>query len=187
MGNQGPHAGRAMTDPRLNSMHLDLRRREDFRKARSELLQSCGEQTQQAIEIQEPADPTQGSKTALQNLEGRLPTGVDFVLMDQDVLYPLRIGVNTVGRLPDNNVVVEDPYVSRRHCAVLIHAGDGGELHDVASKNGTYLNGRRIDHPAPLSAGDEIRMCERRLIFFAKGQIPSSSALSPTPTQVEDP
>ena len=62
MGNQGPHAGRAMTDPRLNSMHLDLRRREDFRKARSELLQSCGEQTQQAIEIQEPADPTKAPK-----------------------------------------------------------------------------------------------------------------------------
>src|SRR5260370_17030007 len=89
MGNQGPHAGRAMTDPRLNSMHLDLRRREDFRKARSELLQSCGEQTQQAIEIREPADPTQASKTALQNLEGQLPADVDFFLMHQDPLYPL--------------------------------------------------------------------------------------------------
>jgi hypothetical protein len=175
-----------MTDPRLNSMHLDLKRREDFRKARSELLQSCGEQTKQAIELQEPADAAQSSKTALRNLEGRLPTGVDFVLMDQEAVYPLQIGVNTVGRLPDNNVVVQDPFVSRRHCAVLIHAGDGGELHDVASKNGTYLNGRRIDHPAPLHPGDEIRMCDRRLIFVAKDQLPSPSAPSPTPTQMEN-
>jgi FHA domain len=174
-----------MTDPRLNSMHLDLRRREDFRKARSELLQSCGERTHQVIEMGEPADPARDSQTALQNLEGRLPAGVDFVLMDQDVVYPLQIGVNTVGRLTDNNVVVKDPYVSRRHCAVLIHAGDGGELHDVASKNGTYLNGRRIDHPAPLHTGDEIRMCDRRLIFVAKTQSPSSSSPSPMPTQMD--
>jgi pSer/pThr/pTyr-binding forkhead associated (FHA) protein len=175
-----------MTDPRLNSVHLDLKRREDFRKARSELLQSCGEQTRQAIEIQEPADPAKGSETALRNLEGGLPTSVDFVLMDQDVVYPLSIGLNTVGRLPDNNVVVEDPYVSRRHCAVLVHAGDGGELHDVASKNGTYLNGRRIDHPTPLHTGDEIRMCDRRLIFVAKGQMSLPPTPSPTPTQMED-
>jgi hypothetical protein len=175
-----------MTDPCLHSVHLDLKRREDFRKARSELLQCCGDKTHQAIERRALADPAQCSKTALRNLEGGLPTGVNFVLMDQDVVYPLSIGVNTVGRLPDNHVVVEDPYVSRRHCAVLIHAGDGGELHDVASKNGTYLNGRRIDHPAPLHNGDEIRMCDRRLIFVAKDQVPPSSAPSPTPTQMED-
>jgi pSer/pThr/pTyr-binding forkhead associated (FHA) protein len=106
--------------------------------------------------------------------------------MDQEAIYPLRIGVNTVGRLPDNSVVIEDPHVSRRHCAVLIHAGDGGELHDVASKNGTYLNGRRIDHPTPLRTGDEIRMCDCRLIFVAKTSSPSSSAPAPGPTQADD-
>jgi hypothetical protein len=167
-------------------MHLDLGRREDFRKARSQLLQSCGPQTHEVIEIKERAESAQGSKTALQNQEGRLPPGVEFGLMDQEAIYPLRIGVNTVGRLPDNSVVIEDPHVSRRHCAVLIHAGDGGELHDVASKNGTYLNGRRIDHPTPLRTGDEIRMCDCRLIFVAKRSSPSSSAPAPGPTQADD-
>jgi len=175
-----------MTDPRLNSMHLDLQRREDFRKARAELLQSCGEQTEQAIEMQEPIDPAQSSKTILQNLEGRLPSGMDFVLMDQETVYPLQTGLNTVGRLPDNNVFVQDPYISRRHCAVLIHAGNGGELHDVASKNGTYLNGQRIEQPAPLHTGDEIRMCDRRLILVAKSQMPSSASPSPMPTRMEN-
>jgi pSer/pThr/pTyr-binding forkhead associated (FHA) protein len=174
-----------MTDPRLNSVHLDLGRREDFRKARSELLQGCGEKTHQALEAPKPADVAPSSPTALQNLEGRLPHGVDFVLMDQEVVYPLRVGINTVGRMPDNHVVVEDPYVSRRHCAVLIHVGDGGELHDVASKNGTYLNGRRIDHPVVLHTGDEIRMCDRRLIFVAKCSPPPTSAPSPLKTQTD--
>jgi hypothetical protein len=175
-----------MTDPCLNSMHLDLERREDFRKARSELLQSCGEKTHQALEVHKPTGPLSSSQTALQNLEGRLPPGVDFVLMDPDNIYPLKVGINTIGRLPDNNVVLEDPYVSRRHCAVLIHTGDGGELHDVASKNGTYLNGRRIDHPAVLHTGDEIRMCERRLIFVAKNNPDSPSAPSPLKTLADD-
>jgi pSer/pThr/pTyr-binding forkhead associated (FHA) protein len=157
-------------------MHLDLNRREGFRKARSELLHACGDKTQMAIEAQEQA---QVSRTALQNLEGRLPAGADFVLMDQASVYPLRVGVNTVGRLPDNDIVLADPYVSRRHCAVLIHAGDGGELHDVASKNGTYLNGRRIDHPTQLNSGDEIGMCDCRLVFIANVN-PGSPGSSPS-------
>ena len=163
-----------MDDPRLNSMHLDLSRREGFRKARSELLGACGDKTQIAIEALAPANPAESSKTVLQNLTGRLPTGIDFVLMNQEAVYPLRVGLNTVGRLADNDIVLSDPYVSRRHCAVLIHAGDGGELHDVASKNGTYLNGRRIDHPTRLNTGDEIGMCDCRLVFVANTDSSSS-------------
>jgi pSer/pThr/pTyr-binding forkhead associated (FHA) protein len=64
-------------------------------------------------------------------------------------------------------VVVEDAYVSRRHCAVLVHAGNYCELHDVASKNGTYLNGRKIECPTRLKAGDEIRMCNKNLVFMS--------------------
>lgn len=171
-----------MDDPRLNSMHLDLSRREGFRKARSELLDACGDKTHMAIEAQDEAEV---SKTALQNLKGRLPPGMDFVLMDQESVYPLRVGVNTVGRLADNDIVLSDPYVSRRHCAVLIHAGNGGELHDVSSKNGTKLNGRRIDRPTRLNSGDEIGMCECRLVFVAN-TTPSPSSSSPS-SQTEAP
>ena len=57
--------------------------------------------------------------------------------------------------MPDNDVVVADPSVSRRHCAVVVHTGQTCEIHDTASKNGTYLNGRRIDGPTRLAGGDE--------------------------------
>jgi pSer/pThr/pTyr-binding forkhead associated (FHA) protein len=63
---------------------------------------------------------------------------------------------------------VSDAYVSRRHCAVLIHSGNTCELHDIASKNGTFLNGRKLDGPTPINVGDEIRMCDCVLVFKSR-------------------
>jgi pSer/pThr/pTyr-binding forkhead associated (FHA) protein len=95
--------------------------------------------------------------------------------MDRDYVYPLKIGLNTIGRMPDNDIVLEDAYVSRRHCAILVHAGDFCELHDVASKNGTLLNGHKIHGPTRLKSGDEIRMCNRNLVFMSRaGEAPSN-------------
>ena len=36
-------------------------------------------------------------------------------LKDGNNVYPLHLGMNSVGRLPDNDVVVRDECVSRRH------------------------------------------------------------------------
>ena len=86
--------------------------------------------------------------------------------MDRGRKLPVKIGMNSVGRLPDNDVVIDDPTVSRRHCAVVVHSDLSIELHDVASKNGTLLNGRKINGPTRLKDGDEITLCERRLQFL---------------------
>jgi hypothetical protein len=161
-----------MADQHLNSIHLEAPRREEFRKARARLLDACGDQTRCAMVEHDPANSGTDSRTIIQNLENRIPTDVACALMDKEAVYPLKVGLNTIGRLPDNDVVVEDAYVSRRHCAILVHAGSGSELHDVASKNGTYLNGARLTGPTPLSSGDEIRMCDRQLIFVSKAGFP---------------
>ncbi|HEV3260812.1 MAG TPA: FHA domain-containing protein [Gemmataceae bacterium] len=163
-----------MADPRLNSMHLEPPRREEFRKAREVLLDARGDQTKCAEDHAEAVRPAGDSKTMIQRLGSRIPSGLEFAIMDKDSIYPLRVGLNTIGRLPDNDVVLQDPYVSRRHCAIVIHATDGCELHDVASKNGTYLNGRRLAGPTPLISGDEIRMCERQLVFIRKADVPAA-------------
>src|SRR5262245_15141949 len=134
-----------MADSRLNSIHLDPNRRQEFRHARDALLGARGTQTQ-ALENREDLPwPAQGNNTAIQNPDERPPGQVKFVLMDKDYIYPLKVGLNTVGRMPDNDVVVQDPYVSRRHCAILVHTGDSCEVHDIASKNGTFVNGRKIN------------------------------------------
>ncbi len=76
-----------------------------------------------------------------------VPEGSDFWLRDKAGTYALKVGVNTIGRLPDNDVVLSGEFVSRRHCAILVHAGEGCEVYDIASKNGTFINGARLSGP----------------------------------------
>ncbi|MFD8544082.1 FHA domain-containing protein [Streptomyces sp. NPDC059649] len=57
-----------------------------------------------------------------------------------------------IGRAPDNDLVVDDLSVSRRH-AELRAGPEGFEIIDLGSHNGTYLNGQPVDR-APLIPGD---------------------------------
>jgi len=157
-----------MTDPRLNSIHLDAPRREEFRQAREVLLRARGSQTITAEKLPLSGHVSEVYQTAIQQINKPSLRGVKHVLMDKEYVYPLRVGLNTVGRMPDNDVVVEDPYVSRRHCAILVHAANFCEVHDVASRNGTLVNGRKIAGPTRLRTGDEITMCDKLLIFMTR-------------------
>ena len=56
-------------------------------------------------------------------------------------------------------LVVRDDGVSARHARLESH-GDRWVLADVGSRNGTRLNGRAVNGPAPLSHGDEIGLGE---------------------------
>jgi pSer/pThr/pTyr-binding forkhead associated (FHA) protein len=155
-----------MNDPRLNSVHLDCSRREDFRRARDALLGARGQRT-----LSGEKDPAQARIVSPAPSAGggqESAVAADHWLLDRESVYPLRTGVNTIGRLADNDVIIPGPYVSRRHCAILVHAGDGCELHDIASKNGTFVNGTRLSGPTPLHPGDEIRMCDRRFVFMSR-------------------
>jgi len=154
-----------MNDPRLNSMHLDFPRRQDFRRAREVLLEARGLRT---LAVEEHQLGRGDSFTMVQSQRDPVSPNSEYWLVDQDGIYPLRVGVNTIGRLPDNDVVIQGPYVSRRHCAILVHAGGACELYDIASKNGTFVNGLRLCSPTRLSSGDEIRMCDRQFIFMSK-------------------
>src|SRR5262245_38071770 len=157
-----------MTDPRFNSIPLaGQARREAYRQAREVLMGGCGMHTlaveQENVDEGQPAHP----HTIIENPDLKPPAGVKFWLRDKDAIYPLRTGLNSVGRMPDNDVVIDDACVSRRHCAVVIHATRGCEVHDTASKNGTFVNGRRINGPCKLACGDEIKMCDHIVVFMS--------------------
>src|SRR5438045_2471738 len=62
----------------------------------------------------------------------------------------------TVGRDPGNDIILRDPKVSRHHAEVVFERGFF-VLHDLASANGTYINGKRI-RVAPLTHGAKLRM-----------------------------
>jgi hypothetical protein len=155
-------------DPRLHSIHLEAQpRREAFRQARAQLQNAAGSHTL-AGDLRPNLKPQdlEGMTCAKgqEPVAGKHQEAVCW-LVDRGKALPLHIGLNSVGRLPDNDVVIEDACVSRRHCAVLVHSDLTCELHDVASKNGTTINGHKLQGPMRLEEGDEICLCDRRLKF----------------------
>ena len=62
----------------------------------------------------------------------------------------------TVGRDPGNDIILRDPKVSRHHAEIVFERGFF-VLHDLASANGTYVNGKRV-RVAPLTHGAKVRM-----------------------------
>ncbi|MDP8947636.1 MAG: DUF3662 and FHA domain-containing protein [Actinomycetota bacterium] len=78
---------------------------------------------------------------------------VELVLDDRT--YPLEgRGPWTVGRSQENDIVVPDPNVSRRH-ARLSRADNGFVVEDLGSTNGTLLDGAPIDRER-IESGDEL-------------------------------
>lgn len=78
-------------------------------------------------------------------------------LLDQDV--------TTVGRHPNADIFLDDVTVSRRHAEFHRH-GKSFEVRDLASLNGTYFDGVRIDS-ALLDDGAEVQIGKFRLAFYA--------------------
>jgi DNA-binding winged helix-turn-helix (wHTH) protein len=66
-------------------------------------------------------------------------------------------GPNLIGRDPDCPVRVDSPTVSRHHARIVVNAGDAS-VEDLRSKNGTYVNGRRVKQTVPVDDGGEIRV-----------------------------
>lgn len=64
----------------------------------------------------------------------------------------------TIGRHPDNNVVINDPVVGRHHLQITQHDDGHFSVLDLNSKNGTYVNGKRIYGEVRLSQNDEIQI-----------------------------
>jgi len=78
------------------------------------------------------------------------PSGTDALL------FRVRPGgVKTIGRARGVDFVVDAPLVSRVHCR-LTAAGDGLDVEDLDSTNGTYVNGHRVRGLSRLAAGDRL-------------------------------
>lgn len=71
--------------------------------------------------------------------------------------WPLDKPSTTIGRWEDNDLVVDDRWVSRHHARIR-REGDQYVVEDLGSKNGTFVNGRRITEPTVLSDGDQVQV-----------------------------
>ncbi len=64
---------------------------------------------------------------------------------------------HVIGRSPDAEVTIDDPYASEFHARVGIH-DQRIMVHDLGSTNGTYVNGRRVSAPTTVSRGDTVQI-----------------------------
>jgi diguanylate cyclase (GGDEF)-like protein len=71
--------------------------------------------------------------------------------------YTLKTGKNTIGRKPDNEIVIIDESASRIHAEIFCQ-GDLAVIYDLDSTNGTYVNRERLVQPHVLTAQDQIRI-----------------------------
>lgn len=77
---------------------------------------------------------------------------------------PLEKDVFTIGRSRDNNLVILDTRLSRRHAEIRF-ADECFQVADLGSVNGTFLNGVRIETSQPLKDGDRIRTGSLEFVF----------------------
>jgi DNA-binding winged helix-turn-helix (wHTH) protein len=95
------------------------------------------------------------SGAAVEHERGKLPGAVTCWVTWGKERAALSMGENLIGRDPSADVHIDAVGVSRRHAMLVVGDADV-VLHDLSSKNGTYLNGVRLNESAPLTDGCEI-------------------------------
>jgi predicted component of type VI protein secretion system len=100
-----------------------------------------------------------------------------LILQFEDrVLREYGVGASvTIGRLPDNIVVIDNPTVSSHH-ARLFKDGDRFVIEDLASTNGTYVNERLVARHT-LHDGDVVLVGKHKLRFDEQGTAVAEEAL----------
>ena len=78
------------------------------------------------------------------------------ITLDRDLI--------SLGRSPDNHVVIADPKVSRRH-ALIQRVGETYWIEDLEARNGTWVNDNRVGERVALEEGDVIGIGDTRFTF----------------------
>lgn len=84
-----------------------------------------------------------------------IQTGVNSTL-EQGSVVPIR-GITTLGRRPENTIVLTEPFVSGNH-AKIYTKNNNLYVEDLNSTNGVYVNNEKINEKVKLIADDEIKI-----------------------------
>lgn len=100
-------------------------------------------------------------------------------------VFPLEKDEIYIGRdVINNDVVISDSEVSRKHARITLQAG-GYLLEDLGSTNGTFVNGQRLMGPHLLRQGELIMLGENVSLTFEPGFDPDATMVSaPGPAAV---
>ncbi len=72
----------------------------------------------------------------------------------------------TIGRSDDNNFVLSDRWISRNHAMLQCTETNDFYLIDLGSRNGSFVNGRRVSIPVTLRNGDRLTFGQTELEFY---------------------
>jgi DNA-binding winged helix-turn-helix (wHTH) protein len=95
---------------------------------------------------------------------GVLARGPRWWLAWRETTLPLAEGENVVGRHPSSRVWIDGTSVSREHARIVI-AGGRATIEDRGSRNGTFVDGKRISTPEVLADGCVIAFGSERATF----------------------
>jgi hypothetical protein len=108
-------------------------------------------------------------------------------------IYELNKDIITLGRDITNDIVINDPEVSRHHCR-MTRGGGGYTLEDLGSTNGTFVNGQRLTGARPLAGGDTVGLGETVTLGYEStipapeaGQLPTMAGASAGPAPYQQP
>jgi pSer/pThr/pTyr-binding forkhead associated (FHA) protein len=97
-----------------------------------------------------------------------------FVILDGERTISLREPVLNLGRRLDNQIIVDDPRVSRSHAQLRLRFGHY-VVYDLGSTGGTFVNGKRIEE-CVLRPGDVISLGGVPVIYGEDGDWPAVEA-----------
>ncbi|MFZ1178904.1 MAG: ATPase/transcriptional regulator EmbR [Mycobacterium sp.] len=150
-----------------------------YRRVKATLADDLGIDPVQTLRVlndrilrQEPLDVRKSAKTTAAGtvtvLDQRTMVSgqkaVAYLHDDSGRSYPLQSAATRIGRLSDNDIVLESANVSRHH-AVIVDTGTNYIINDLRSSNGVHVQHQRIRAAATLHDGDHIRICDHEFTF----------------------
>ncbi len=91
--------------------------------------------------------------------------------------FNLEKSLITIGRSKENEVVIDNIAISRKHAQVELKEGTSYVLRDLHSSNGTFLNGVQIDaNDHPLNQGDIIGIAKFQIQVRGLAKAPQPAA-----------
>jgi DNA-binding winged helix-turn-helix (wHTH) protein len=104
------------------------------------------------------------SADAIEENRAAPPPAARYCLVQDKQEIPLVKGENILGRDRNATVHIDDSTISRRHARILV-AGNGATVEELGSKNGTFVQGKKIEKARRLSDGDRIQVGSVVLTF----------------------
>jgi DNA-binding transcriptional ArsR family regulator len=117
------------------------------------------------IPVQEDAEVTRIERAAITRntltpkTQARPKTLVGSLTPDDrpDSVYPLFDSECVIGRAADCAISIPDGSISSKHARVM-RTPEGFTIEDLQSRNGTFVNGEKVDKSRPLADGDVVRL-----------------------------